>query len=277
MDGAVRFMEDCCSRRRDVRLWVAHLEKGVGRKIIADIWKRITKQQGKYGIYAYSVTVFEPDTAGLHAHIVFIGSDKIEAHLRGSAVFAEIFGAPKTIRPVHDQHGLTRGYLAKTRTPQAGYRRQHMLGGRLRGSHQLDGGGDRVRLSRELERDFTEAAFVAPWVHTNARRSTLRKAYRPRRLKRSALKLAGQLPLLPEIERLPWRVRQYGGGPMPKAVALEVEYRRKRLGLTQSQLGGAIGVRQSQLANVLRGHDPLSRFATNRLREVLLYAPEQLL
>ena len=39
-------------------------------------------------------------------------------------------------------------HLAKERTPQAGYGREGILGGRIRGSHRLPGGGDRVRLSR---------------------------------------------------------------------------------------------------------------------------------
>jgi len=67
-----------------------------------------------------------------------------------------------------DNNGLARKYLAKERTPQAGYRRAHTLGGRIVGSHRLPGGGDRVRLSRELERDAIEAGYVQPWQHTNA-------------------------------------------------------------------------------------------------------------
>jgi hypothetical protein len=77
-----------------------------------------------------------------------------------------------------------------------------MLGGRLKGSHRLPGGGDRVRLSRGLERDAIDAGYVAPWQHTNAKRSTERKPYRLRRLShRKAPRLAGQLSLFPEIER----------------------------------------------------------------------------
>jgi hypothetical protein len=86
------------------------------------------------------------------------------------------------VDPVGDPGGLARKYLAKERTPQAGYRRELVLGGRLRGSHRLDGGGDRVRLSRDLERDAIDAGFVEQWQHTNARRSGERKAYRLRRL-----------------------------------------------------------------------------------------------
>jgi hypothetical protein len=57
----------------------------------------------------------------------------------------------------------------------------HILGGRIKGSHRLEGGGDRVRLSCELERDAIEAGYVEPWRHTNARRSAVRKPYSPRR------------------------------------------------------------------------------------------------
>ena len=59
--------------------------------------------------------------------------------------------------------------LAKERTPQAGYRREHVLGGRLNGSHRLEGGGDRVRLSRQLERDAIDFGYVKPWRHTYAK------------------------------------------------------------------------------------------------------------
>jgi hypothetical protein len=37
-----------------------------------------------------------------------------------------------------------------------------------------------------------------------------------------------------------------------------------------ASLGEKIGVGQAQLANAVRGHDPLSLFAVNRLREVFL-------
>ena len=83
------------------------------------------------------------------------------------------------IGPVTSIGGLKK-YLAKERTPQAGYRRRD-LGGRISGSHLLPGGGDRVRLSRQLERDAIEAGLVDPWKHTNAKRSAQRKDHQPRR------------------------------------------------------------------------------------------------
>jgi hypothetical protein len=164
---------------------------------------------------------------------------------------------------------LTRTYLAKERTPQAGYGREHHLGGRLRGSHRIDGGGDRVRLSRELERDVIDAGYVEPWQHTNARRSDYRKPYRRRRLTaKKALRIAGQLALLPEIEQPVSRLRDFGCGFVPPAVAVEIEFRRRRLGLSQREYAAKLGISQSQLANALRGHDPISAFAVNRAREI---------
>ena len=222
--------------------------------------------QIEHGLRPYNVTTFET-RGGLHAHIVLLGNREIAERLKSSTAFGEFIQVDPVTYPV----GLVREYLAKERTPQAGYARHHMLGGRLRGSHRLDGGGDRVRLSRDLERDAIDAGYVEPWQHTNARRSAERKAYPLRRLyPRKALRLAGQLPLLPELNRPVARLRHFGGGFMPPSVAREIEFLRRQLGLSQTQLASLIGRSQGQLANALRGHDPISGLVVNRLREVLL-------
>ena len=266
LERASRFMELHCSPHRDVCLWVAHLSKGAGRAESSDVWKRVTRQQQQQSIFAYSALVFEPDDTGLHAHIIYIGDTRIEAHLRRSKAFASMFDAPDAIERVYDLRGLTQGYFAKMRTSNAGYGRTD-LGGRISGAHTLPGGGDRVRLSRELERDAIEAGYVKDWPHTYARRAETRKAYRPRRLTRRALKPAGQLPLI----RLPQpsRLQDFGRGKVPPAVALEIEHLRNRHGLSQRELAARIGISQGQYANARRGHDPLSAFAVNRLRETL--------
>jgi hypothetical protein len=263
LSDAVHFMEIQCQPRRAV-LWLATTARATSRSLIADVWKRITRLQGACGLRCYSVLTFE-NSGGIHAHIVFIGTRDIARRLKESKQFGEMVD----LRPVTDPNGLVRKYLAKERTPQAGYRRAHVLGGRIQGSHKLPGGGDRVRLSRELERDAIEASYVEPWTHTNAHRSTARKPYRPRPLTRRAPRPAGQLPLLPELERPVSRLREFGGGFVPPAVALEIEFRRQRLGLSQRQVGNMIGRTQGQLANALRGHDPISVTAINRLRDVL--------
>src|SRR5215470_9645245 len=173
LNDAVWFM--ALHRRPKGSLWCLHTNKGTPRSAISDIQKRITRLQVKHGVRPYNVSTFET-RGGLHAHIVFLGNREIAERLKSSTAFGEFI----QVDPVTDPFGLVRAYLAKERTPQAGYRRHHVLGGRLRGSHRLDGGGDRVRLSRDLERDAIDAGFVEPWQHTNARRSTQRKAYRLR-------------------------------------------------------------------------------------------------
>jgi hypothetical protein len=263
-NGAIRYMDLRCSPRKG-RLWWATVSNASTRALIADVQKRVTRLQKANHLCPYNATVFET-RGGLHAHIVFIGNTDVVDRLKSSTKFHGI-----EVKRVTDASGLSLGYLAKERTPQGGYRRQHMLGGRLRGSHRLDGGGDRVRLSRELERDAIEAGYVEPWQHTNARRATKRKPYKRRRLRsHKAPRPAGQLPLLPEIDRPVARLRHFGGGFIPPAVAREVEFRRKRLGFSQRELGDRIGVSQSQIANAIRGHDPISSTAINRIREILL-------
>jgi hypothetical protein len=168
-------MELRCNSSR-VGLWLATTNRATPRDVIAAIWKRITRLQGMHRVRCYSVITFE-SRGGLHAHIIFLGARDITRRLKHSARFSELLD----IRPVTDPNGLTRKYLAKERTSQAGYGRERIFGGRIRGSHRLPGGGDRVRLSRELERDAIEAGYVELWQHTNAKRSVEEKPSRVRR------------------------------------------------------------------------------------------------
>jgi hypothetical protein len=269
LTGAVWFMEQ--HRQPERGLWLLHTNKGTARPSISNIQKRITRLQIEHGLRPYNVTTFET-RGGLHAHIVFLGNHEIAERLTSSTAFGESI----QVDPVADPTRLARKYLAKERTPQAGYGRYHVLGGRLRRSHRLDGGGDRVRLSRDLERDAISAGYVEAWQHTNARRSAERKPYRLRRLHpRKAPRPAGQLPLLPELNRPVARLRDFGGGFMPPSVAREIEFLRRQLGLSQTHLASLIGRSQGQLANALRGHDPISGVVVNRLREILIRRENQ--
>ena len=173
LNGAVQFIRLYRQPKRG--LWCVHTNKGTPRSTISDIQKRITRLQIEHSVRPYNVTTFET-RGGLHAHIAFIGNREIAERLKSSTAFGKLIQVDRITEPA----GLVRKYLAKERTPQAGYARHHMLGGRLRGSHRLDGGGDRVRLSRDLERDALSAGYVEPWQHTNARRSAKRKPYSPR-------------------------------------------------------------------------------------------------
>ena len=163
-DGACHQMQRVA--RSQGELWWLTTPKGSSRHEIAAYQKRITREQAARGLPQYSAWVFESGPL-LHAHIVFLGNRDLANTLQRS----QLCLAAK-IEPVTDIGGLKK-YLAKERTPQAGYRRRD-LGGRIRGSHLLPGGGDRVRLSRQLERDGIEAGLVNPWKHTNAKRSDQR-------------------------------------------------------------------------------------------------------
>jgi hypothetical protein len=164
LNGAIRLMEKRCHSSRRASLWLLTTDAGTPRDLIADIWKRITKLQGSYGLHCYSVTTFE-SRGGIHAHIVFIGIPEIAQRLNASNQFGDVID----VRRVTDWHGLFK-YLAKERTPQAGYRRGHVLGARIQGSHRLEGGGDRVRLSSQLKRDAIKAGYIERWQRENAKR-----------------------------------------------------------------------------------------------------------
>lgn len=167
---SAKFIELYCRTGRSELMWLS-TSKQSSRSAIAAIWKRITVLQKGFDLPVYSVLVFET-RGGSHVHIIFLGNPEIAVRLRRAN-----FGELVKVELVPDLDGLL-NYLAKERTPQAGYRQWHRYGGRLSGSHRLEGGGDRVRLSRELERDAIEAGRVEPWQHTNAKRSSTRKERR---------------------------------------------------------------------------------------------------
>jgi hypothetical protein len=263
-NGALHLMKKRV--RFEGELWWLTTLKGSTRNEIATIQKRVTKLQGSQGLYCYSAWVFETRPK-LHAHIVFVGNSEIGDALRRSDICRGC-----DVELVADPDGLSKNYLVKERTPQAGYGRSD-LGGRIRGAHPIEGGGDRVRLSRELERDAIEAGLIPNWRHTNAARSADRKERRLQRLNsKKAPCLSGQILLFPEMKPVA-RLQSFGGGPVPAAVAAEIEFRRRQHGLSQRQLAKLIGRSQGQLANALRGHDPMSVASVNRLRDALLTSP----
>ena len=253
--------------RVEGELWWLTTPKGATRNEIAAIQKRVTRLQGDQGFYGYSALVFETRPK-LHAHILFVGNSEIAARLRTSAICQGCH-----VGHVYYPDGLSKKYLVKERTPQAGYGRSD-LGVRTRGAHPIEGGGDRVRLSRELERDAIEAGLIQDWRRTNAKRSAERKERRLQRLyPKKAPRLSGQILLFPELAKPVARLANFGGGIVPPAVGREIEFRRQQRRLSQRQLAKLIGRTQGQLSNALRGHDPMSAASVNRLRDVLLQGP----
>jgi hypothetical protein len=110
--------------KRTGRLWWLSTARAMGRDEIAAIWKRFTKLQRERAL-PHSTLTFKT-RGGRHSHIIFAGIRAVAEKTKAAA-----FGGSITVDPVTDP-----------RTPQAGYRR-HSLGGRLTGSHRLEGGGDR--------------------------------------------------------------------------------------------------------------------------------------
>jgi hypothetical protein len=107
-------------------LWWLTTPKGSSRQEIADYQKRITREQAARGFPQYSAWIFETRPL-LHAHIVFLGNRDIADRLGRSRLCT----AAK-VELVPSIGGLKK-YLAKERTPQAGYKRRD-LGGRIRGA-----------------------------------------------------------------------------------------------------------------------------------------------
>lgn len=202
--------------------------------------------------------------------MIFPGNRRIADAIRSSQLSAFV-----DVAPVRFPEGLTRNYLAKERTSTAERALRHQLRGKRKpGSHQLPGGGDRVILSRALLDDAIAVGRVEPWKRTNARRTELRKRYRLRKLTARATYPIGQVELFPKLAAPPARLRDFFGSMLSPSAALELEHHRKRLGMTQSQLGAIAGLSQPQIANAVRCGFGLSFDATARLKAVLL-APER--
>lgn len=247
-------------------LWWISTNVGISdaRDYVDHVTRRIVKLQKRNGLPQYWFRVWETDP-GTHAHIVFTGNRRIADALKASQL-----GEHADVDPVYDVERLVRVYLGKERTPQADHAlRGHFRCRRKKGSHQLAGGGDRVILSAALKADAIAAGRVVPWQRSNAKRTQERKQYRPRPLTARTVRQIGQLDLFPELGRPPARFRDFHGGTMPPAPALELEFYRKHLGQTQRQFASRAGLSQPQYANVIQGRFGISPSAAARLKAVL--------
>lgn len=267
-----------CMAKQRRQIWFATLgdglqdmDAGEARDRAAAFLKALVSEQKKHGLPQYWLQVWEC-SGGLHTHVIFIGNRRIIERLRNSALSGQFLH----VRWAYDAYGLPI-YLSKERTPQTQFGIGAFIrGARKRGSHQLPGGGDRVRLSAALKREAIAAGYVEPWQQTNARRKETREPHKLYTLRRRKAPVhAGQVVLFPELERQPARLRDYHGGLMTPAQAIEAEFLRQRLGLSQHQLVQLIGLSQPHYANVVRGHDNMSRYAARRLREALISQPQK--
>lgn len=271
LSGACHYM---LTHRR--RLWfitigdgVQQLPTGEARAIVDAFLKALVTMQRKEGLPQDYALVWHCDK-GLHAHVVCPANRRIRDALKKSARFGQYLHR----RYVFDVHGLAR-YLSNEMTPQA----HHATGRRIRrkrGSHRLPGGGDRVRLSSALKKAAIASGHVQPWKPENAQRKPkeARAPGRPYRIRcgKAPRLTPQQLPMFPELEKPPVRLRDFHGGIPTPTQAQELEFRRQRLGLSQRQAAALAGISQPHYANVVRGHDSMSRFAARQLRKALLDA-----
>ncbi|WP_166298295.1 hypothetical protein [Bradyrhizobium sp. 2S1] len=109
LSGAVHQM-----RKTGGELWWVSAPKGSTRDGIAAVLKRISRLQSDQGLPKYATSVFETRPA-FHVHAIFVGNSSVAADLNRSAVCRGCH-----IARVTDADGLTKKYLAKERTPQAG-------------------------------------------------------------------------------------------------------------------------------------------------------------
>lgn len=147
------------------------MSSGDARKEFGRFKSQLGQTQKRKGYPAYYTEVLEAQ-GGLHSNLVFIGDEKLALSLLRSfpSLMRSGYGQGNAMQCVYDISYLTRRYLAKERTTQANYALGWNQQTRARGSHRIEGGGDRVRLSKALEADAIAAGAVEPWKKTNARR-----------------------------------------------------------------------------------------------------------
>jgi len=266
IDGGVMALKTLARQKRQQVCW-ASFAAGSGSNIQSQFRKRLVTLQREEGIEQVWLSVSETDP-DRHDHVVFLATPALMKRLAAAPRFQQ---PVVKIGPVDNPKGIV-GYLSKEATPQAAYRNA-AVPRRKRGSHQLSEGGDRVRVSEQLKAFALEQGYIEPWQPTNAKRTSTRKPYRLRKLYPKKAPQPADQELLPFAEmalrRPVARLRDFGGGFVPTPVAETIEFRRQRAGLSQRELANRCGIGQPQLANALRGHDPLSAWVVTRLKEVL--------
>ncbi|MER0240371.1 helix-turn-helix transcriptional regulator [Fulvimarina sp. MAC8] len=271
-------------RRSGFQIWYAVLgdelldcSSDVARKEASRFTSRIVLEQGRADLPPYWIVAFETECS-LHANILFFGTKKIADRLHRS--FAPYMQGAGAIQPVRGANGLkkTISYLSKEGTQQAMVSCNLPMSTRRKGSHRLEGGGDRIRLSPALRRDAITAGVVEPWQRTNADRKTFAipapSILLPTKpaivtLPAPIIEPDGQLAFFGMEAQPIITLTNYRSGRLPEAVAREIEDRRRKLGWSQKEAASRAGLSQPTWANAIRGHDGFSRHAVARLKTVL--------
>lgn len=258
------------ARRRGRQVYAISVAPGTPDTTRRYFEQRLTTIQGQAGLPKlwYRVTETSPH---LHFHYCALVNEKVIKRLEGSAKFnaatADGIGRVFHFKQITNDAGWR--YLTKEATPQAAFHNPIVWQKRPKGSHRLPGDdvADRVAVSADL------AKLLPAWKRTYGQ-ETNKRDYPLRRLHpKKAPRFTDQvvLPFIePQVRRPVARLHDFGGGWIPPAVADEIEFKRHQKGWSQRDLALRCGIKQPQLANALRGHDPLSAWVTSRLHEILL-------
>jgi DNA-binding XRE family transcriptional regulator len=202
---------------------------------------------------AWMLSVVEA-TGGFHVNIVcprFPGIDRF----RKSATYGFALAGKKAIQLVNDPRGL-RNYLAAERTSQAKSVWGVALGPRVPGSHRLEtkASGDRVKVSKDLQREMEKAGQWQPFKQSYAKPLALPAPLPKPQPLETVTEASGQIALV------------LGKIDNPIAAA---EAKRRTLGIRQEDLAERLGIARPTLANAAAGRYRLSDWVMARAAEFL--------
>ena len=235
------------------------------REVSDKVKSHIVTFQRRNACPAYWLEVLEPRPR-LHVHLIAAAPDRHLRRMINSLSASPLFGERLEAKRVYDMTGLAR-YLSKFATPQAHYAAGFAFR-RVRGSHVMQ--GDRVRLSRELERDMLAAAVIRPFVRTYAKR--LPKA--PALLAeievrcRDSLFDAEPLTLLaapPRPKAPPMKRDKIPPPSLPLAYPPSIADLLAGLGPTHEVIAASVGLSRPQATNIIRGRFGVSRSIVRRV------------
>jgi len=247
------------------------------RRFYRTVKSRIADGQRRAGMRNVIYLEVLESEEGVHSNLIYPDPGDIEGALNRSPKFKALDDERGTFidsQPVNNLNSLL-DYLRGECTPQAHYADNRRYP-RLPGSHPLgEGGGDRVRLSTGLNKALASLG-EPPRQRTYASRAISRakptsQIVEPRRPDSTPTwycDQTGQFSLFNATVE-PISLDAFRRGRLPPGAAAELEDRRRRLGLTQRELGRLAGLSQPQIANVIAGRFGLSRFAAARLQSVL--------
>lgn len=225
----------------------------------------------------------------LHSNILFQATPQLADRIH--EINVPYMQAEKAMQLVTDVIGAV-GYLTKERTSEADRssvvrtikqehaRNQQTLAGRRPVTPQelRPFIGDRIKLSNVLKKDLISRNIIDPFRATNWQPQSLvgytgagwvdfSEAKKPEAESRPIV--VGQIDMFPDTLKPAARLHQHVDGILLPSAAKELEFKRRRRGLSQRQLGIMAGLSQSTIANAVNGRFGLSRAATERVQQVL--------